>query len=466
MLDKIKSYIREYNMINKGDRIVAGVSGGADSVCLFHVLLELKKEYSIQLFVVHIHHGLRPVDADRDEAYVKELCKRHAVFCHSVRADVSGLSQREGLSLEEAGRVARYEEFYRFLQENKCNKIAIAHNKNDNAETFLFNLFRGSGLTGLRGIPPVRNEIIRPLLAVEREEIEHYLRERAIEYCNDSTNSTDDYSRNQIRNQILSYAKENLNKEVIEHITMASGRIREANEFIEKQIEKCLPKILIQGKDKLYRMDVEELKKEDRIIQRGIVRRFIENLGNGLKDIDFLHIELVLSLMEKEVGKTIHLPYGLAAVREYETILLNKASPSVKKESFSIEIIMDMEENKSYHIPITGQTINVRLLNYKKSMIFPRNGCTKWFDYDKIKNTVLIRSRLEGDYIEIDGKGSRKKIKSLFIDEKIPKESRSRIPLIADGSHIMWVLGHRMSEGYKISENTKLVLEISLDGGN
>ena len=479
MLDQVKSCIKEYNMITKGDRIVIGVSGGADSVCLFHVLLELKEEYELTLFAVHINHCLRGEEADQDEEYVRNLCLKNNTAFYGIRADVSQISKEKGLSFEEGGRLVRYEEFYRVLKENNCNKIAIAHNKNDNAETFLFHLFRGSGLSGLRGIPPVRDEIIRPLLYVTREEIENYLSLRRIEYCNDATNEENDYSRNKIRNQILSYAKENINSKAIEHITMAGNHIREVNDFLEHHIDKAFTILVKIRQDGSYEIPIAALLQEERVVQRGIIRKLFKILINGLKDIDFLHTELVLSLVDKEVGKRLNLPLGLMAIKEYDKLVLKNESTkeiteklaerdrNKKEEYISLDLSSIEEgEEKWYEIPFAEANIKIRKLSYKKSMIFPQNGYTKWFDCDKIKNTVLIRPREEGDYLQIDGAGNKKKIKSLFIDEKVPRDLRDGIPLIADGSHIMWVIGHRMSEGYKISEHTRLILEISVYGGN
>ena len=171
MLNKVRSYVSEHNMLSLGDRIVVGVSGGADSICLFDVLIKLSKEYDLSLFVVHVNHGIREEEASIDQGFVEEFCKKHNIAYSSVKKDVVSIAKKEGLSEEEAGRNVRYQAFKDFYIKNKCTKIAVAHNKNDNAETFLFNLFRGSGITGLTGIPPVRDSIIRPLLCLEREEI-------------------------------------------------------------------------------------------------------------------------------------------------------------------------------------------------------------------------------------------------------------------------------------------------------
>jgi tRNA(Ile)-lysidine synthase len=474
MFNKVHNYIKEHNMLEKGDRIVIGVSGGADSVCLFHVLFRLVDEYNLKLFVVHVNHGIRKIDADLDEAYVKELCDQRNVTFRSLKVDVKKIGKRDGLSEEEAGRLIRYEEFYRCYEENKCNKIAIAHNKNDNAETILFHLFRGSGMKGLSGILPVRDEIIRPLLGIERIEIEHYLKEKEIKYCNDYTNETDDYSRNRIRHHILGYAKDYINVRATNNIVHAGNQIREVYKFLEKNIDLEFDKtVTFHEKETAYEIDIHRLMLQDTIIQRGIVRKIFYLLAGKLKDVEFDHTDLVLSLMKKQVGKRLNMPYGITALRGYSGITMFQNKENNWKGAYNEGVanvtpiaLNELSETLlEVLIPGFNKTIGVKLINYKKNMIIPQNGCTKWFDYDKIKNTVLIRTRAAGDFIEIDGKGSKKKIKSFFIDEKIPREERDYKLLVADGSHIMWIIGSRISEGYKVNEETKVILEISLNGG-
>ncbi len=412
-----------------------------------------------------------------------------------MKADVRGLAAKEGLSEEEAGRKVRYEAFYHSFTKNKCNKIAIAHNRNDNAETILFHLFRGSGIKGLTGIPPVRDVIIRPLLDTGRDEIEAYLKENSIGYQTDRTNLTQDYSRNKIRHQIISFAKEEINTAAIEHIVSASNKLAEIDRYLDKKIEAAFNEaVMYLEAKKAYEVDLEKLGREDPVIQKGIVRSIFKQLASQLKDLDALHVELVLDLMNKQSGKFLNLPYGIVAQRGCRSIIL-KTVPDQKgrKPQSGTEAAVSIPELKLpvpgvICVPQTNQILHTKLINYKKSMIIPRNGCTKWFDYDKIKNTVLIRTRREGDFIQINSAGriadsnadrnansnadsivnttvSRKTIKSLFIDEKIPREKRNLLPLLADGAHIMWVIGGRISEAYKVDEKTKVILEINVDGG-
>lgn len=452
-------------MIRHNDKIVAGISGGADSTCLFFILLELRDQYNLEIFVVHINHGIRGGAAQNDSDYVEGLCKEHGVSFELVAADIKTLALQNGTSEEEEGRNVRYQAFYKALNKNKADKIAVAHNKNDQAETVLFNLFRGSGMNGLVGIRPVRGQIIRPLLCIERGEIETYLAERNILYCTDATNSETCYTRNKIRLKVLSYVTEEINVKAVNHIGETTVMLKEIEAYVKKNAEISYKQIVTK-KSGQYSFQTEKFLKEDIVVQKAIIQKILEELAGQLKDVTKEHITMVLSLLQKQVGKVVHLPYGIVAVRGYEDIWLYKASSIVLTET-KVTPVIEANIPGTYYIEQIKQFIEIKLLamTEEKIKIIPQNGYTKWFDYDKIKNTVLLRTRQEGDYFQIDKRGSKKKLKAFFIDNKIPKENRNSIPLLADGSHIIWIIGHRISEAYKIDKNTKKILCVKLYGG-
>ena len=472
MLRRVKEYVERYNMLEVGDRVVVGVSGGADSVCLFYVLHELKKMYGLELYVVHVNHGIRGQEADEDENFVKELCELHGIQFCSVRVDVRALAKEKGLSEEEAGRMIRYQAFYKVLEQNNCNKIAVAHNQNDQAETVLFHLFRGSGIKGLTGISPMRDQIIRPLLCVNREEIEQYLNKKQVSYQTDQTNLTDEYTRNKIRLHILPYVKKQVNFEAVEHISRSANMLREAEAYIEKNTILCFNRIVVQ-KNGQYFYKVEDFMKEDIVIQKMIIRHIISNLVHKLKNIEEEHVVMILSLMDKPVGKCVDLPYGIKGERGYETVMLcvknldenRKMKKIANTILVSQQITVSDSTKDEYYIETLDLYITFHLINNKKNLIIPKNNYTKWFDYDKIDNTIFIRSRSEGDVLQIDQQGSMKKLKSIFINNKVPRDKRDTVPLLADGKHIMWIIGDRISEAYKIDEGTKRILVVEVIGG-
>ncbi|MBH1940740.1 tRNA lysidine(34) synthetase TilS [Mobilitalea sibirica] len=472
MINKVSDYLKKYHMIEKGDRLIVGVSGGADSVCLLYVLYEICKNYEAEIIVVHINHGIRGSEADQDEGFVRELCIDLGILYDSYKIDVKKIAKEDKLSEEEAGRKARYQLFYQACQKFVCNKIAIAHNRNDNAETVLFHLFRGSGIKGLTGIDASKEmschqdiKIIRPLLCVSRQEIEAYLQRNNISYRIDATNLTDAYSRNKIRNQVITYVTREINSNAVEHIANAATRLSEIERFLDEHIHRCYDELVIE-KDKTYSFSVEKMKNEDVVLQRGILFKIMENLNRSLKDIEAKHVEQVRSLYEKQVGKQIHLPYGMVALRGYKDIVLYKD----RQELVQARPLNDVVIAKPIEIP--GSTlmpqhqlrITTELINNGENVSICKNSCTKWFDYDKIKNAVEIRTRREGDYIQINRLGGRKKLKDYFIDHKIPKAERNNRLLIADGSHIMWIIGDgdRISEQYKVDEHTKTILLMKL----
>ncbi len=472
MLQKIKDYMKQNELLEKGDRIAVGVSGGADSICLLYVLFSLKQEYELKLVAVHINHGIRGEEATRDEQFVRKFCSEYGIeFCVHYY-DVKKLAAEEGLSIEEAGRKVRYAAFSNTCNEYLCNKLAIAHNKNDNAETFLFNLFRGSGIRGLSGmevnrsLPEGEGEIrmIRPLLCVTREEIEEYLAEMDIGYITDSTNLTEDYTRNKIRNRILTYAVREINPQSVNNITEAANTLKEIEEYINSDIRRQYERLVSAEEDKL-RIRVEALQAEPIVIQKGLVRQLLEQLAGMQKDLEAKHVEGVLGLMRRQVGRQIHLPYQIIAEREYETICFYRSRPDNrnnltdhKPEPVRINI------PGTTQIPGSSKIMETELINYKKNDPIPKNSCMKWFDYDKIENAVEIRTRKEGDFLQINASGGKKKLKDYFIDQKIPQKQRDEQLLITDGSHIMWIpgMGERISEKYKVDDTTTKILLMKL----
>jgi len=469
MKDKVRQYIKKQQLISKGDRILAGVSGGADSVCLLYLLDAYKRELGFELYVVHVNHGLRGKDADEDEAYVQKLCHKLGLHFHAYHEQVSELAAQEGMSLEEAGRKARYEAFLKECREYGCNKIAVAHHMNDTAETVLFHLVRGSGLKGLAGIPPRRRlnqdiEIIRPLLGVKRKEIEAYLTEHKIPFCVDATNLTEDYSRNKLRNRVIPYLEQELNSEAAAHIAKTAEYISEMNDYVNEMVERMFQLYVKEESGLTLSCQTAA---EHAVIRKALIRRIIEKmLPEGLKNITSVHIEKVDQLLNSVVGKKLNLPGGLTVRKRYEDLLFSCSNENRNTiEQKASEITLNIHQPSEYDLIEIGKTLRVSVIDYKKNAAIPKNAYTKWFDYDKIKNTVLVRTRQTGDYLCIREDGGSKKLKDYFIDRKIPKEERDSILLLADGSHIMWVLGDRISEAYKVSAATKKILVISLIGG-
>ncbi len=464
--EKVLSYIRSHSMLEQGQRVVVGLSGGADSVCLLSLLTEFKKEYQLELRAVHVHHGLRGEEADRDAKFSEKLCFQLGVPFRLVSVNVKEEAEKKRISEEEAGRNLRYRAFSneaeRWREETHRTgsagtdgegqaaviKIAVAHHGDDSAETILYQLFRGSGLRGLSGIPPVRDKIIRPLLCVTRREILEYLEEKGLSFVTDSTNLESDYARNKIRNQLMPMAVQEINQGAVEHIIRAGELIGEADHFFSERAEYMLETLLEEEKADQAVFSVSGLLALTHIEASYVIRAVFKRKQWPLRDITSGHIESILMLLEGRTGAGADLPGGLRAERIYNRLVLTKGQPGLEKQGTGAELpvlLMEVADRENQ-----GE--------------IPKNLYTKWFDYDKIKDTLSVRYRLPGDYITLKG-GGRKSLKSLFIDEKLPREERGRIPLLAEGSHVLWVIGGRISEYYKVTEETKKILKVQVDGG-
>lgn len=484
MVEKVQRYVRKYRMIEENDSIVVGVSGGADSVCLLFVLQELQKYMPFSLYVVHVNHKIRE-EAGEDADYVKQICENCKLPYFLVEEDVEALAKKEHLSSEEAGRKVRYEAFAKVCTEQKANKIAVAHNKNDRAETVLFNLFRGSSIKGLNGIAPVREQIIRPLLCVERSEIEAYLQENQIPYCTDRTNAEDTYTRNKIRNRVLPYVSEQICENVITHISDTAEVLEEAEAFLQKMTQMSYGKLVTEEREleietnveMELQIDIEGFLELDTILQKYLIMTCLHKVAGSRKDITSTHVQKVIELFSKPVNKKVNLPYHMIAKKNYQTVTICSLTDikdvkiEIRKEMQNDNLQGEAEQNylisanQSLWIKGLGR-IETRLFPYEKTKTIPEKTYTKWFDYDKIDKSMLLRHRQTGDYLMINEQNNTKTLKEYMIHVKIPQADRNQLYVLAVDNHIVWLIGYRISQYYKVDQNTKNILEVHIVGGN
>ena len=442
---KFYETVRKYHMIKEGDHIILGVSGGADSLCLLFLLMELQKEIPFQITVVHVEHGIRGEESLEDARYVEEICKENQVEFHLETVDIREMAAREHLSVEEAGRKARYDAFERVLSERGANKIAVAHNRNDQAETMLWNIARGSGMNGAAGIRPVRGTIIRPLLECDRKEIEGYLKDRNVIWREDRTNQEMDYTRNVIRGQVFPLLKERVNAKSLEHFASLGEEIRRTEEYLDRLVNEKLKHILQLERTGGVLL-IEELCKEDDFLKERMIRQALKLTGCPLKDLTRVHVKQICSLLQGQSGKQTTLPGGWTVRREFEKLYMEKRNLSY-----------GFTEGKTEEVKA-----KIRIFP-NINQIIPRKKYTKWFSYDKISSDFQIRTRQPGDYLIINHLGQKKKLKEYLVEEKVPLSIRNQLPLVARGHEIIWVVGYRISENYKITEETKEIIEIQFE---
>lgn len=458
-IDKIKAVIKDNELIKEGERVVVGVSGGADSVCLLLVLKEIMPLECIT--AVHINHGIRGDEAARDEDFVLQLCKRQGIRLEIRRLDVPLFARENKISEEEAGRVLRYRVFEEIRLLYKADKIAVAHNLNDVAETFLMNLSRGSGITGLTGIKLRSGVLIRPLIKTSRAEIEGIVTYLGESFITDSTNNSLIYTRNRIRKRIIPELEE-VNERAVSHINDACERLEKIEGYIIKEAANAYKSYVTKSKDIFISNEILTL---DEVIIEEVLHKALSEAAGRARDIGGVHISYLLELFSKQVGREIDLPYQVRAFREYKGIRLKgSANKSESGESIQMlpELLLHTEDVEGIST-VASEEDNIRLTFEDGSVKnLSQNSCIRWFDYDKIAENVMVRFKEEGDFLVISPEGDKKKLKKYFVDSKIPSDKRGGIPLVASGNDVLWIIGYRTGEGTRITKSTKKLLKMEI----
>lgn len=467
VLQKVRNYIKETGILKSGEQIIVGLSGGADSVCLLCVLKELQSAFDVRLQAVHVNHQIRGEEALQDENFSKELCRKLQIPFQTVTRNVPELAKRQGISEEEAGRQVRYqafEELAKQLEEQGASvRIAVAHHKNDQAETVLHHLCRGTDLAGLAGMASQKGRIIRPMLCLKRAEIEDYLQSIQQPYVIDSTNKDLHYTRNRLRNQILPALELYVNEETVEHMAQAAESMGEIEAYMEQQTELAFQRV-VTAEGGEYRLELPAFQEFHVAIQKRILVKILKKLANTHKNIEKVHIMNTVALMESQVGKQIKLPYGIQVWRQYEQLVFVKQEEGMLSNDSDKAYLLEPGQN--YFITEPAIEIQTRLFScaadQNKLEKIPKNNCTKWVDYDRIEKAVIFRKGKKTDYLQLDKEGHHKQFNKLCRDEKISAREREKQWVIADGDHIIWFPGVRMSECYKITDQTEHILEITI----
>lgn len=493
MIEKVRNYMQLHHMIEKGDRIVLGVSGGADSVALLLALNQLKEEMEAELFVVHINHGIRR-EALEDACYVKQLCESCQVPFYLFEADIPAMAKEQKKTEEEMGREFRYQSFYQVMEQVNAKKLAVAHHMGDQAETVLFHLIRGTDLAGMKGMRPVtdwfkgeenenavRYQIIRPLLKCSKEELKKWLEGQNAAWQEDRTNSDNTYARNRMRNQVIP-ALEQINEQAVCHVVEFADSIAEYQAFFRKAVTDYMSKEVKaeQSQEKGCVTDRILLKRQPEVLARAVIYEMLVSICGARKDILRDHVQAVYELMDKQSGKKVVLPYQMEAQISYEKLIIRKCFDK-ETESFQWrkEIVLKElfnGEKRKLQLPQGGnlviqiKSVKEMTSEERKNLMntdrISKNSYTKFFDCDTIKDTLYVRMPETGDHIVINDKGNRKKLTRLFMDEKISLKERKSKAVVASGHEILWIVGGRRCENYKIGNDTKYILLLMYEGEN
>lgn len=423
MNNKIDKTVEKFNMLNYGDTVLVGCSGGADSMLLLNYFLSVKQKMGLKLIVAHVEHGIRGKESLDDAEFVKDFCFDNGIEFHLLSIDAVKESKKLGIGVEEYSRKRRYE----FFNSIKCDKIATAHNLSDNAETVLFRLARGTGLKGICGIPAVRGKIIRPLIELSASEVRKYCDDNGIKYRVDSTNLCNDYSRNFIRNKIIPLMLK-VNDNFYGNIKTFTENISQDNDFINKYTDDIYPSVVTDEGLKISVLNEYHLSVKKRVL----MRYFSEN---GLT-LDFFHINSVLRLLNVNSKTQIKGDYFAVSDGKY----LKIADFSLNKSEIKFPFITQVLKNSEFD---------------NKNVDF-------FCDCDKIVGSVSVRSRENGDKIKPYKRNCTKTLKKLFNELKIPEESRSGIGIVTDDNGVIGVIGYCVDERVAVTPETENILSLKL----
>ncbi len=494
-------------MISRGDHILAGVSGGADSVCLLLILYELRARLGITLSAVHVNHGIRE-EAGEDAAFTADLCGQLGIPFYLREIDVPSAKAQTGMSEEEAARLLRYEAFEQLQKDISADKIAVAHNACDQAETMIMNMARGSGLRGMTGIRSVRGTIIRPLLSTDRQEIEDYLQAAGRDYVTDRTNLEDEHTRNRIRHHLLPLLTESVNAGAVRHMGELSSDLAQISDFLDRMADDYLSANACYKSDnaggRSYIVELGPFRELDPVVQKAVIKRSLLAVTESAKDIGRVHIDAIMELCRDRAGeKSLNLPYGLLCRRSYDRLYLisgpieagemvgrgeadnaqlcNRTKEYSSKDIFDENALVTNNAEAGRALTIKEKHDDAEILEAREGDAFcslkhihispseaesyisraPRSAYTKWVDYDTIKSGLSLRRRMSGDRFFFDRQGHSKALSKFMTDEKVPASMRDQVDLLADGENIIWAVGLRLSPRYEVTPDTRDILEIN-----
>ncbi|MBS0014348.1 MAG: tRNA lysidine(34) synthetase TilS [Desulfobacterales bacterium] len=478
LVRQVKDTLDFYSMLAPGQSVLIGFSGGADSTALLYALFALAGQNDWHLGIAHVHHGLREKNADLDADFTAALARSMDLPYYMVKADVRERSRREKISLEEAGRKARYAFFLDIAKTCGYDKIAVGHQKDDTAEQVMLNLLRGSGPEGLTGISPVRGRIIRPLIRVAHNEIETFLQEKHIAWREDDSNKDNRFTRNRIRNRLLPELQ-SYNPQISETLWRLANVMQAENNWLNEIVTPVFEQTVLEQGPGYVVLCAETLADQSRAAARRLVRLAIRQIKGSLRRIGWKHVEQILSAPEKGStrNRQFHLPGRIRVFCDGKRLVLTREKKSLRSVSLSgrqyetndFTYRLDAGELGSagacIRIAETGAQIRFECItNDGDIRALKNNGKTARMDLDKVRFPLTIRNARPGDRFVPLGMQGRMKIKDFLINNKINRRERSRIPIVQSPEGIVWVGGLRIDESVKVTEQTTKILKIEISG--
>lgn len=448
--NKVLNYIKKHNLLKSGDAVVCAVSGGADSICMLEILKELQEELSLTLYIAHVNHQLRGAESDRDELFVEKLSKNSKIPFYCKRTDVKAFAVTSKLSCEEAGRIVRYDFFNKLMQTLGANKIATAHNKNDNIETVLMRIMRGTDIKGLSGIPIYNDrDVIRPILCLTRSEIEDYLRCKGIDFVTDSTNLEDYFSRNKVRHNLIPFIENQFNENFVNVMSSNIEFFSEANSFIEKKVNSTYNSLV--GKDDLIQsFCVSSLLCEDSYIVKRLIKKTVFELAqiNITNDLCNLIYAGLINGTSVTISKSL------------EFYVKHERAFFVKKNNVS-NMLYNINSPGIYHIKEISSVLEI---TEGKGDVDFSNKNTIYLSKKMLTCDFVLRNRMSGDKMSLKHCGT-KKIKDILIDEKIPSFLKDEFPILEYNGKIIWLCGLRDDPQFRAKKSENYI-KISLHKEN
>lgn len=457
VLYTVKETIEREKLLEQNDKVLVAFSGGPDSLCLLDILLRLAPSYNLTIYAAHLNHMIRGYDAQMDAMFCYDFCEKNGVKFFLKVIDVPKLAKQTGMSMENCARQQRYSLFYDIKNELGINKIAVAHNLDDQAETVLLKLFRGSGLQGLSGMDYIRDGvIIRPLLDVYKQEIVDYCKKNFLTPRLDYTNKQAEYTRNKVRLNLIPEIEKNFTSNIKQILSRTANNIRQDYEFIDEQAQKKYEDIRTQKKQDLVSLNINLLSNENPAIRNRVIRCAINDVLGNLTDISSVHISDISDLIEKKSGKMLNLPQNLKVYTFSERLIFTTREINNEQITYRYKI-----EPEGYtFIDEIKMGVRTSIMDKKDSLNLPTSQFAKVFDYDKIKGDIILRNREAGDKYKPIGLKGTKKVKDILIEKKVLPQDKYKYPVLCDENGIMWLYDYRIDENYKIDENTKKVIRI------